>query len=732
MVAHAIVRGVLRSSYSSAGNGGGVYIAGTSATSVTLVNITASTLMGNTATGTAPDGLGGGMYITGGVSALASTKFTGNLAEDYGGGLAYEYSCFHSTSSLLGKEVSNAFSWAALSPETQQLAAAAGNCSLLQSWSDPFVNNHASIAGGAVYAIDLASLNLTCVDGQLATDNLQAGCAAWANNTVQIASDLVNGTQASALNKGTISIADLSLVAPPGDYIISMVLPEYSQVAAAIILVQLRKCVIGEVEATPETCVACLANTYSLNSTDQSCYACPPNANCTGGADLVPLQQYWHSAPDSDFMVSCPNSNACKGDREELLSCKAAAYAIQAGQPAEALPCNLTASMSSRDATSYMVKQCSTGYYGPVCSLCLKIAEDGKRGSGVVVFSYFASTVLVLIWLTYTIQVTLRENREDADGVANPGRTSELIRALTLWLQYITLLSNVNNTAPEPIHWIFNAASFAFSTVTSGSLSTDCLQTGNTNPAVERVLIHLAVPVMVLVILVFLQTVGWLVRTQRQAQHVTMPPPNSLSNPSMPSTTISTLDPQSKRADLRHRLLVTLLSTVFYYYPSVHTVALSLFQCYHIDPRSRQAGQNYPQNALATWKWDYWVPDMSVQCFAGWHLGLSLALGIPLLLLVVTIMLMVLVIGITVLAHCQPFEERLSQSMQVLGLFTTVATATGCLYFLDQDSIAVSGKGLYAAGVLLLILNLFFVVLMAALIAREGAPHLKQWAVWLM
>lgn len=50
------------------------------------------------------------------------------------------------------------------------------------------------------------------------------------------------------------------------------------------------------------------------------------------------------------------------------------------------------------------------------------------RGSGVIVFSYFASTVLVLIWLTYTIQVTLQENREDADGVANPGRTSELIR----------------------------------------------------------------------------------------------------------------------------------------------------------------------------------------------------------------------------------------------------------------------------------------------------------------
>lgn len=79
-----------------------MYIAGTSATSVTLVNITASSLLGNTATGTASDGLGGGTYIAGGVSTLADTSFTENLAESFGGGLAYEYSCFNSTSSLLG------------------------------------------------------------------------------------------------------------------------------------------------------------------------------------------------------------------------------------------------------------------------------------------------------------------------------------------------------------------------------------------------------------------------------------------------------------------------------------------------------------------------------------------------------------------------------------------------------------------------------------------------------
>ena len=50
------------------------------------------------------------------------------------------------------------------------------------------------------------------------------------------------------------------------------------------------------------------------------------------------------------------------------------------------------------------------------------------RRPGTIVFAYIASTVLVLVWLMYTIHITLQENREDADGVADPGTTSELIR----------------------------------------------------------------------------------------------------------------------------------------------------------------------------------------------------------------------------------------------------------------------------------------------------------------
>ena len=50
-------------------------------------------------------------------------------------------------------------------------------------------------------------------------------------------------------------------------------------------------------------------------------------------------------------------------------------------------------------------------------------------------------------------------------------------------------------------------------------------------------------------------------------------------------------------ADLRRRLLVTLLSVLFYYYPSLLTTVLSLFACFTIDPAKPSSSQLYPQNA---------------------------------------------------------------------------------------------------------------------------------------
>lgn len=66
----------------------------------------------------------------------------------------------------------------------------------------------------------------------------------------------------------------------------------------------------------------------------------------------------------------------------------------------------------------------------------------------------------------------------------------------------------------------------------------------------------------------------------------------------------------------------------------------------------------------------------------------------------------------------------------MLGLFTVVATATGCLDFLDQDRDVANSKGLMAAGVLLLVFNVFHVVLMATLIIKQSAPQVREWVAW--
>ena len=115
---------------------------------------------------------------------------------------------------------------------------------------------------------------------------------------------------------------------------------------------------------------------------------------------------------------------------------------MQVSLPQEA-GCDLTLPLNSSDPASYLRQLCSAGYYGPVCSLCVK--TDGKRygragplqcqeckSNAVILLAYIISTLLVLAWLSYAVHVTLEENEEAAAGSTDPGRTSQLIRVRPL------------------------------------------------------------------------------------------------------------------------------------------------------------------------------------------------------------------------------------------------------------------------------------------------------------
>lgn len=103
--------------------------------------------------------------------------------------------------------------------------------------------------------------------------------------------------------------------------------------------------------------------------------------------------------------------------------------------------CDLEADVSSSDQSAYLAQLCTPGYYGPVCSLCVKTEQRnssyGRTGPlkcrvckhpAIIMLAYIASTLVVLAWLSYVIHVTLTDNVEAANGVLDPGRTSQLIR----------------------------------------------------------------------------------------------------------------------------------------------------------------------------------------------------------------------------------------------------------------------------------------------------------------
>ena len=132
---------------------------------------------------------------------------------------------------------------------------------------------------------------------------------------------------------------------------------------------------------------------------------------------------------------------ACKQD-VSVLACQSCSS--KAGLLQDPLSCDLMASLDALDANSYMMKQCSSGYYGPACSLCVRNSTHsyGRTGTakcqqckskGWIIMSYAASTTLVLLFLCYTVHTTLVENAQDPAlaGSVSSVKASDLLRVIS-------------------------------------------------------------------------------------------------------------------------------------------------------------------------------------------------------------------------------------------------------------------------------------------------------------
>ena len=85
------------------------------------------------------------------------------------------------------------------------------------------------------------------------------------------------------------------------------------------------------------------------------------------------------------------------------------------------------------------------------------------------------------------------------------------MQASQIWVQllYLTLLAAVNMPTLTALHWVLSAANCAFTAVTGSSLSMDRLMTGFDNTALQNILVHLVVPLLVLVAMGLMQTIWY-------------------------------------------------------------------------------------------------------------------------------------------------------------------------------------------------------------------------------
>lgn len=82
-----------------------------------------------------------------------------------------------------------------------------------------------------------------------------------------------------------------------GTYIVQcVVFPEKPLVTN--VTVHVVQCSIGDVTAaTGDACQICEKGYYSFNPRNSSCDWCVPNAECPGGAEVLPLPGFWRSSP---------------------------------------------------------------------------------------------------------------------------------------------------------------------------------------------------------------------------------------------------------------------------------------------------------------------------------------------------------------------------------------------------------------------------------------------------
>eukprot|EP00877_Chromochloris_zofingiensis_P010910 jgi/Chrzof1/6072/Cz17g07200.t1 len=562
--------------------GGGIYV--TSTAKLTIAG--SSMFANNSANG------GAGVYVesNGTFVCDGNSTFTGNAATTYGGALAaYNNATLELTSCELGGNSAKtgggvyigptvAFSSDALlrairvKPNTAEtnanIAAVPTRMQLIgSSHVDNFVSRYPRDKGLLPVAIMVSTAGGLGYEGMLL-------------HAIENGSELLGGNIRT--NKsGIAKFTDLKLRKPQGQYTVTFTAwDEYGDATLAPITlnVTVRSCLPGEIVFAGDTCEPCAAGTYSFDPTAVMCETCPLNAQCPGRTSIMPQEGYWHSTADSAQVHRCPNSDACKGNRNRTEMLK-------------------------------MDQQCSPEYVGNLCGSCKPnhgmtrpfTCQPCLSNQSALLALHVLAALLLLGLVAWTSHSTLVDNMRNESGART--NVSDVLKVLVVYMQYMVVVAAVHMDWPASLLYPFRALTWIWSASSSQTVSFDCMlaREGPTPLAVNRVLLYLLMPVgMFVVLAVFQGAVAALMRIRRRT---------SLRS--------------HGHASISSRLGVSAMVTTFFFYPSLVRTVLGMFSCMSIDqPFGTLEGQTGA--AVGT----YWVYDLNQLCWEGYHRVWGLPVGV--------------------------------------------------------------------------------------------------------
>ena len=446
-------------------------------------------------------GSSGGARLSGVYGNVTNSRFTGNTASGYGGGLYLNSSLgvhivnceFNSNQAVLG---GGGFFWVEVTP-TQSGSIYVNNSAAygpdmgsdphymrLDSMSTSFLSNFPS---GHVIT---SPVQFDLIDEMDQVVTTRTGL--YAKIIADSKDVLVSGKIEARSMNGKLVFEDFALTATPGKDHQITIEADSTFVEDLNLTLQFRTCELGEILAS-KACSVCPQNTFSLDDNATICKPCPKGAECLGGMQLYPLEDYWRASPTSDILWPCFSSVACIGS----------------------------------DNTSSLVGLCAEGYSGQICQACKKDwARAGRDDCAqcpafvltmLRVIGLCIVGVVCLVFLVRSTMINIRTGR----------LTSVYYRIFLNYLQVTMLTTTFDLKWPDIAKQLFSTQD-AVGGASEQFFSYDCLyyQIGYSDPVVFQ---DLAVTVFLPLFTAVITTLMWMTVTLKTKEWIYVKQQNILT-----------------------------------------------------------------------------------------------------------------------------------------------------------------------------------------------------------